>query len=92
VSCNLKGDICCYRTTSYYIDIFFNHNIFCKVISQGLENLYSHEHHIYVFFIFHSGCGTGSLSANSEANGKQHPFPSLQNVIPMSTLSETVLQ
>lgn len=33
----------------------------------------------------------GSLSANLDANGKQHLCPSLHIVIPMSTLSETAL-
>jgi len=33
----------------------------------------------------------GSLSANLDDNGKQHLCPSLQIVIPMSTLSETAL-
>lgn len=37
------------------------------------------------------GVEAGSLSANLDDNGKQHLCPSLQIVIPMSTLSETAL-
>lgn len=88
VSHILKGDICCYRTTTFYYKDPMIIRSFRKLQGQG--NLYSDEHHIYVFAIV--GVEAGSLSHTiwmlMANNIVVHLYKLL---LQMSTLSETNL-